>query len=56
MKTQTNEPTIHIEKLKLLTKSLRPLPDKFHSLTDKEEKQRRRYVDLIMNKEVKERF
>ena len=56
MKTQTNAPTIHIDKLELLTKSLRPLPDKFHSLTNKEEKQRRRYVDLIMNPEVKARF
>lgn len=56
MKTKTGEPTIHINELKLLTKSLRPLPDKFHSLKDKEEKQRRRYVDLIMNPEVKERF
>ena len=56
MKTKTDEPTIFIHKLELLSKSLRPLPDKYHSLTNKEEKQRRRYVDLIMNKEVKERF
>ena len=56
MKTKTDEPTVFIHELELLAKSLRPLPDKYHSLTNKEEKQRRRYVDLIMNKEVKERF
>ena len=39
-----------------LTKALRPLPDKYHGLVDKEEIYRRRYVDLIMNEESRERF
>lgn len=55
-KTKTNELTIHVETSQLLTKSLRPLPDKFHGLTDRELRYRQRYVDLIMNPEVKDIF
>lgn len=53
MKTNTGELTVKITQYQLLTKSLRPLPEKFHGLTDIEERYRRRYVDLIMNPESK---
>ncbi|MDD6302556.1 MAG: lysine--tRNA ligase [Bacillales bacterium] len=53
MLTQTGAITIKCLKYTNLTKSLRPLPEKFHGLTDKEERYRRRYVDLIMNEEAK---
>ena len=53
MKTQTGEVTIKCLKYTHLVKSLRPLPEKFHGLTDIEERYRRRYVDLIMNEEAK---
>ena len=53
MLTQTGEPTVKCLEYTHLTKSLRPLPEKFHGLTDKEERYRRRYVDLIMNEEAK---
>ena len=49
MRTRTGEMTIRVEKYELLSKSLRPLPEKFHGLTDVEERYRHRYVDLIMN-------
>ena len=52
-KTRTEEISVHAKEVTLLTKSLRPLPEKFHGLTDKEERYRRRYVDLIMNEESK---
>ena len=52
-KTRTEEISVHAKEAVLLTKSLRPLPEKFHGLTDKEERDRRRYVDLIMNEESK---
>ena len=52
-KTRTEEISIHAKEVTLLSKSLRPLPEKFHGLTDKEERYRRRYVDLIMNEESK---
>ena len=55
-KTQTGEISIHAEKLTLLSKSLQPLPEKFHGLTDTDLRYRQRYVDLIMNDEVKETF
>ncbi|MCZ3144673.1 OB-fold nucleic acid binding domain-containing protein, partial [Acinetobacter baumannii] len=45
MKTKTGELTITVSTLRLLTKSLRPLPDKFHGMTDQEQKYRQRYVD-----------
>ena len=53
MKTRSGEPTIRVEKFTFLTKSLKPLPEKFHGLTDVEERYRRRYLDLIMNDEAK---
>jgi lysyl-tRNA synthetase class 2 len=53
MLTQTGEPTVKCFEYTHLSKALRPLPEKFHGLTDKEERYRRRYVDLIMNEEAK---
>ena len=53
MKTKTGEVTIKCLKYTHLVKALRPLPEKFHGLTDIEERYRRRYVDLIMNEESK---
>ena len=53
MLTQTGEVTIKCNEYTHLTKALRPLPEKFHGLTDKEERYRRRYVDLIMNEDAK---
>ena len=55
-KTRTGELTIVAEHIKLLTKSLRPLPEKWHGLKDVEERYRRRYVDLIVNQKVREVF
>jgi lysyl-tRNA synthetase class 2 len=55
-KTKTGELSIKVSVLRLLTKSLRPLPDKFHGLTDQELKYRQRYVDLIMNEETRRTF
>ena len=55
-KTKTEEISVHAKKVVLLTKSLRPLPEKFHGLKDTELRYRQRYVDLIMNPEVKETF
>ena len=53
MKTKTGEVTIKCLEYTHLVKALRPLPEKFHGLTDKEERFRRRYVDLIMNEDAK---
>ena len=47
---------VHLEQFELLTKSLRPLPDKFHGLTDTEAKYRKRYLDLIVNEETRKTF
>ena len=55
-KTRTGEVSIHAKEVKLLTKSLRPLPEKFHGLRDNDLRYRQRYVDLIVNPEVKETF
>lgn len=55
-KTQAGEISIFAVSLRLLSKSLRPLPSVWHGLTDVEERYRQRYVDLIMNKEVREVF
>ena len=55
-RTKTGEPTIHVTELTLLTKSLQILPEKFHGLTDTDTRYRQRYVDLIMNPEVKDTF
>jgi lysyl-tRNA synthetase class 2 len=54
--TNTGELTVHAESLELLTKSLRPLPDKFHGLADQEMRYRKRYVDLIANEESRKTF
>lgn len=56
MKTKTDELSIQVAEIRLLTKSLRPLPDKFHGLADQEMKYRQRYVDLIMNEETRFTF
>src|SRR6204780_2829545 len=50
-RTKTNELSVRVEKILLLTKSLRPLPDKWHGIADTEMRYRRRYVDLIMNEQ-----
>ena len=55
-KTRTGEISIHAKELTLLSKSLRPLPEKFHGLKDMDLRYRQRYVDLIMNPEVKKTF
>ncbi|MBA4697113.1 MAG: lysine--tRNA ligase [Legionella sp.] len=55
-KTKTGELSIHATSLELLTKSLRPLPDKFHGLADQELRYRKRYVDLIVNEETRRIF
>jgi len=54
--TKTGELTILVKTLRLLTKSLRPLPDKFHGMTDQEQKYRQRYVDLITDEDARKRF
>ncbi|MEM0465798.1 MAG: lysine--tRNA ligase [Candidatus Pacearchaeota archaeon] len=56
MKTKTGEISILSKKMTILAKSILPLPEKWHGLTDKEERYRKRYIDLIMNPEVKEVF
>ncbi|VAW56188.1 Lysyl-tRNA synthetase (class II) [hydrothermal vent metagenome] len=55
-KTKTDELSVKLTNIILLTKSLRPLPEKFHGLSDQETRYRQRYVDLIMNQEVRETF
>src|SRR5437867_674067 len=55
-RTKTNELTIEVNQLTLLSKALRPLPEKWHGLTDVETRYRQRYVDLIANPEVKRIF
>ena len=55
-KTRTEEISVHANEVTLLSKSLRPLPEKFHGLKDPDLRYRQRYVDLIMNPEVKETF
>ncbi len=55
-KTRTGELSIKVTTLRMLTKSLRPLPDKFHGLADQEMKYRQRYVDLIMSEETRRVF
>ncbi|MET0542929.1 MAG: lysine--tRNA ligase, partial [Variovorax sp.] len=56
MKTRTGELSVKVSRLRLLTKSLRPLPDKFHGMADQEQKYRQRYVDLITDESARERF
>ncbi len=55
-KTKTGELSIKVDELRLLTKSLRPLPEKFHGLADQETRYRQRYVDLIMNESTRATF
>jgi len=55
-RTQTGEVTLEVEQFKLVSKSLYPLPEKFHGLTDQETKYRQRYLDLIANPETRDRF
>ncbi len=56
IKTKTGETSILVKKIELLTKSILPLPEKFHGLQDKEERYRKRYLDLTMNPKVREIF
>jgi lysyl-tRNA synthetase, class II len=55
-KTRTGELSLHATKIRLLTKSLRPMPDKFHGMADQEMKYRQRYVDLMMDPMARDRF
>lgn len=55
-KTKTGELSVKVHEIRLLTKSLRPLPEKFHGLTDHEQRYRQRYIDLIMNHETRDAF
>ncbi|GAA4328463.1 lysine--tRNA ligase [Variovorax defluvii] len=55
-KTKTGELSVKVTRLRLLTKSLRPLPDKFHGMADQEQKYRQRYVDLITDESARARF
>jgi len=55
-RTRTHELTFRVEKLQLVTKSYRPLPEKFHGLVNVEQRYRQRYLDLIMNQEVRDIF
>lgn len=55
-KTKTNELTVKVHEVQLLTKALRPLPDKFHGLSDQETRYRQRYLDLISNEESRRTF
>ena len=54
--TRTGELTVRVDRIRLLTKALRPLPEKFHGLTDAELRYRQRYVDLIMNQQTRSVF
>ena len=56
MKTRTGELTVQVSELRLLTKSIRPLPDKHHGLADQEVKYRQRYLDLITNPQSRDTF
>lgn len=55
-KTQTGELSIKVDEIRLLSKSLRPLPDKFHGLTDQEQRFRQRYLDLLVNDDSRRIF
>jgi lysyl-tRNA synthetase class 2 len=55
-KTKTGELSVRVTQLRLLTKALRPLPEKFHGLTDQEQKYRQRYVDLITSEQTRKTF
>lgn len=55
-KTKTGELSVYVRKIRLLTKAVRPLPDKFHGLADQETKYRQRYLDIIANDETRQTF
>ena len=55
-RTRTEEPSLHATNVRLITKNLRPLPDKFHGVADQEIKYRQRYVDLITDEAARQRF
>lgn len=55
-KTKTGELSVRVNQIRLLTKSLRPLPDKYHGLTDQETRYRQRYLDLITNEDTRKTF
>jgi lysyl-tRNA synthetase class 2 len=55
-RTRTGEATLHVERYHLISKSLHPLPEKYHGLSDTETRYRRRYLDLIANEEVRDTF
>lgn len=55
-KTQAGEPSVFVETLQILTKTIRPLPDKWHGLKDVEERYRKRYLDTLLNPDVKNRL
>ena len=55
-KTKKNEKTIRIKEIRIITKSLRPLPEKWHGLKDVEERYRKRYLDILMNPKIKKKF
>lgn len=55
-KTKTGELSVYVKDMRLLVKSLRPLPDKFHGLVDQEQRYRKRYLDLMVNPESRELF
>lgn len=54
--TQAGEKSVEVKRVKILTKSLRPLPEKWHGLSDPETRYRQRYLDLIVNQEAKDKF
>ncbi len=56
IKTQTGEISVHVQKFRILTKAIRPLPSEQEGFTDKEQRLRRRYVDMSVNPEVRQRF
>ncbi len=56
MKTKTGEISVLVQKLRIVGKSIRPLPDKWHGIKDPELRLRRRYLDMLMNPEIRERF
>ena len=56
IKTKTDEISILVEKIEILSKAILPLPEKFHGISDEEEKLRKRYLDILMNPEIKEMF
>ena len=56
LKTRTGELSLQVTSIRLLTKSLRPMPDKFHGMADQEVKYRQRYVDLMMDEAARDRF